>query len=186
MKLEQPNPLYRFHPQLVPTWNWWFMASNTNIITRSSEASSWNHTFCHNIRVILVESHVFSQHSCHSIALCECSDYPWHEHDPEFRVYLWPVPGIFWCACSDVQNETGLMEQWHFQHVQTCPTQWRNVWHWMKMDSNSQTIGNWILSQSHQCHCWCKQDFPKSQKGHSNNHVKNKMRLAMQWTGLAT
>ena len=42
-----------------------------------------------------MESHVLSQHSCDSIVLCECFDYPWHEHGPEFRDYLWPIPGIF-------------------------------------------------------------------------------------------
>ena len=53
MKLEQSNPLYRFHAQPTLTWNGLLMSSSTKIITMKQQGS-------------LLESHVLMQHSCDS------------------------------------------------------------------------------------------------------------------------
>ena len=67
MKLEQSNPLYRFHAQPTLTWNGLLMSSSTKIITMKQQGSLLeSHVFLCNICVIPVESHVFSQHSCDS------------------------------------------------------------------------------------------------------------------------
>ena len=53
MKLEQSNPLYRFHAQPTLTWNGLLMSSSTKIITMKQQGS-------------LLESHVLMQHLCDS------------------------------------------------------------------------------------------------------------------------